>query len=248
MPAATATTAPTPPPDVAAPSRLRPWLGTAARVLLAVVWAWAAVSKLGDPAASVRAVRAYQLLPEWLAKAVGYGLPFLELGLAVLLLVGLATRVAAVLSGALLVVFLTGLVSAAARGLQIECGCFGGGGNLAAGQSTAYTGEILRDAGLLLVSAFLVWSYRTRWALDDVVRTAGPEPTVRGPRRTAEARRRLAELVEKRRREGERRVRLASGAAVLALVALVGAGSASRRPGSRRRPARCRPGSRWPTG
>jgi protein-disulfide isomerase len=74
------------------------------------------------------------------------------------------------------------------------------------------------------VSAFLVWSYRTRWAVDDVVRTAGPEPTVRGPRRTAEARRRLAELVEKRRRAGERRVRLASGAALLALVALVGSG------------------------
>jgi protein-disulfide isomerase/uncharacterized membrane protein YphA (DoxX/SURF4 family) len=209
---------------MATPPRLRPWLGTASRALLAVVWAWAAVSKLGDPAASVRAVRAYQLLPEWLAKAVGYGLPFLELGLAVLLLAGLATRVAAVLSGALLVVFLTGLVSAAARGLQIECGCFGGGGSLAAGQSTAYTGEILRDAGLLLVSAFLVWSYRTRWAVDDAVRTAGPEPTVRGPRRTAEARRRLAELVEKRRRAGERRIRLASGVAMLALVALVGAG------------------------
>jgi hypothetical protein len=98
VPAATATTSPTPPPDVAARPRLRPWLGTAARLLLAVVWAWAAVSKLGDPAASVRAVRAYQLLPEWLAKAVGYGLPFLELGLAALLLAGLATRVAAVLS------------------------------------------------------------------------------------------------------------------------------------------------------
>ncbi len=219
-----AVTAPTRSSAVESTPRLRPWLGTAARLLLAATWAWAAVAKMGDPAAAVRAVRAYQLLPEWLAKAVGYGLPFLELGLAALLLAGLATRVAAIVSAALLVVFLAGIVSAAARGLQIECGCFGGGGQLGAGQSTAYTGEILRDAGLLLVSAFLIWSARTRWALDDAVRTAGPEPTVRGPRRTAEARRRLAELAEKRRREGERRVRLASGVAVLALVALVGSG------------------------
>jgi protein-disulfide isomerase/uncharacterized membrane protein YphA (DoxX/SURF4 family) len=217
-------TATTPPPVISTPARVRPWLGTAARLLLAVTWAWAAVAKMGDPAASVRAVRAYQILPEWLAQGVGYGLPFLELGLAVLLLIGLATRVAAIVSAALLVVFLAGIVSAAVRGLQIECGCFGGGGQLGAGQSTAYTGEILRDTGLLLVSVFLVWAYRTVFAVDDVIRTAGPEPSIRGPRKTAEGRRRLAEAAERRRAAGERRVRLASGVTGIALVAIVGAG------------------------
>ena len=223
MPTVTATTAPQP--STEAPRRqLLPWLGTAARVLLGVVWVWAAVAKMGDPAASVRAVRAYELLPEWLAKGVGYGLPFLEIGLAVLLIAGLATRLAAVLSSTLLVVFLVGIISAAARGLQIECGCFGGGGQLGAGQSTAYTGEILRDAGLLVVSLFLIWAYRTRFAVDNLIRSYGPQPTVRGPRKTAEARRRLAELLEQRRQQGERRVRLASAATALVLVALVGIG------------------------
>jgi protein-disulfide isomerase/uncharacterized membrane protein YphA (DoxX/SURF4 family) len=224
MPAVTDTRTSEPTVDSPPPRRLLPWLGTAARLLLAAVLAYAALSKMGDPAASVRAVRAYQLLPEWLAKGVGYGLPFLELGLAVLLLLGLATRVAAIVSAALLVVFLTGIVSAAARGLQIECGCFGGGGQLGAGQSTAYTGEILRDAGLLVVALFLVWAYRTRWAVDDAVRRAGPEPTVKGRQRTAEARRRLAALAEKRRREGDRRVAITSAVAGVALVALVGSG------------------------
>lgn len=217
----------TPPVDLPSYRRILPWAGTAARVLLAAVWAWAAVSKMGDPAASARAVRAYQLLPEWLAKAVGYGLPFLEIGLAVLLLAGLATRVAAAVSAGLLVVFLVGIVSAAARGLQIECGCFGGGGELGAGRSTAYTGEILRDTGLLLVSGFLVWVSRTRYAVDDAVRTAGGQPAAEvrvGRRRTAEAQRRLVELAERRRREGERRVGIVSAVAGVALVAAVGAG------------------------
>ena len=222
MPTLTATAAP--PSTETPPRALLPWLGTAARVLLGVVLAWAAVAKMGDPAASVRAVRAYELLPEWLAKGVGYGLPFLEIGLAILLIAGLATRLAAVLSSALLVVFLVGIVSAAARGLEIECGCFGGGGQLGAGQSTAYTGEILRDAGLLVVSLFLVWAYRTRFAVDNLIRSYGPQPTVRGPRKTAEARRRLAALLEQRRQQGERRVRFASAATALVLVALVGIG------------------------
>lgn len=220
----TATAVTTTPPDVHAPARWRPWAGTVARLLLAAVWVVAAVSKMGDPAASVRAVRAYRILPEWLAKGVGYGLPFLELGLAVLLLVGLATRVAAMLSATMLAVFLAGIVSASVRGLQIECGCFGGGGQLGSGQSTAYTADIVRDSGLLLVSLFLVWAFRTRYAVDDAIRTAGPEPSIRGPRKTAEGRRRLAEAAERRRVAGERRVRLTSGVAGLALVALVGAG------------------------
>ena len=55
MPTLTATTAP-PPPTETSPRRPVAWVGTAARILLGVVWAWAAVSKMGDPAASVRAV------------------------------------------------------------------------------------------------------------------------------------------------------------------------------------------------
>ena len=109
-------------------AKVQPVASTVLRVVLAAVWVWAAVAKIGDPAAAVRAVRAYDLLPEWLAQGVGYGLPFLELALALLLLLGLATRLAAVVSAVLFAVFLAGIVSAAARGLQIECGCFGGGG------------------------------------------------------------------------------------------------------------------------
>ncbi len=209
------------------PASVREWVATAARLVLAVVWAWAAVTKIGDPAAAVRAVRAYRVLPEWLAKGVGYGLPFLELTLAVLLLAGLATRVAAVVSAVLLVVFLAGMVSAAARGLQIQCGCFGGGGDLAAGQRTAYTVEIARDSVLLLVALFLARWPPSRLAADDLVRTAGGSTVDVGrvaPRRTAEARRRMAELAERRRREGERRVRLTGLVAGLLLVLVAGTG------------------------
>jgi protein-disulfide isomerase len=208
---------------------VRSWISTLLRVVLAGVWAWAAISKIGDPAASVRAVRAYRLLPEWLAQGIGYGLPFLELTLAVLLLVGLATRLAAAVSVVLFAVFLVGMVSAAARGLQIECGCFGGGGELQAGASTAYTVEIVRDVGLLLLAAALLISPRGRYALDDRVRAWGVAsvPEVRmGPRRTAEARRRMAEMVSRREAAGERRVRVTGAFAAALLVIVTGTGLA----------------------
>jgi protein-disulfide isomerase len=70
----------------------RRWAATVARLLLATVWAWAAMAKIADPDAAVRAVRAYQLLPELLVRPVAWGLPFAELALAILLAAGLATR------------------------------------------------------------------------------------------------------------------------------------------------------------
>jgi protein-disulfide isomerase/uncharacterized membrane protein YphA (DoxX/SURF4 family) len=196
------------------------------RLLLAGTWLWAGIEKIGDPAAGVRAVRAYLVLPEWLAKAVGYGLPYLELALAALLLLGLATRLAAVVSAALLVVFLAGMVSAAARGLRIDCGCFGGGGELGAGGQTRYTVEILRDVGLLLLAGFVAWWPRTRFAVDDAIRSSVADvaaPRV-GPRRSKAAQERLTALLAERRRRGERRVWLASAGCGVLLLAVAGAG------------------------
>ena len=46
-----------------------------------------------------------------------------------------------------MVVFIIGISQAWARGLTIDCGCFGGGGNIAAAQ-TQYPQEIARDVGL----------------------------------------------------------------------------------------------------
>ena len=65
-----------PAPPGAGPTGWRLWTATTARLLLATVWAWAALAKISDPDAAVRAVRAYQLLPEALVRPVAWGLPF----------------------------------------------------------------------------------------------------------------------------------------------------------------------------
>ena len=76
-------------------------LGAVLRVVLGGIWAWAAWSKLEDPRQFLRAVRAYDATPEWLSKFIAYGLPMLELILAVLLILGLLTRIAAGISAVL---------------------------------------------------------------------------------------------------------------------------------------------------
>lgn len=133
-----------------------PWTTTAARAGLAVVLGWAGLAKaLEPPALQKLAVEAYQLLPEGLITPVGLGLPILEIVLALLLLAGFATRVSGVLSALLMAVFIAGIASAWARGLKIDCGCFGGGGQVA---DPPYLSEIVRDLGFLALAVWIaVW-------------------------------------------------------------------------------------------
>ncbi|MDQ1645836.1 MAG: hypothetical protein QOJ50_2020 [Cryptosporangiaceae bacterium] len=168
-------TAAAPPAGRPRPARaqLVPWLATLGRIVLGVVFVAAGASKVTDLANSVRSVRAYRLLPEWAAPAVGAGLPFFEIALGVLLIVGLGVRVGAIVGAALLVIFIAGIASAAARGLRIDCGCFGNGGDLKAGQQTQYLGELARDAGLLVVAALLAWRPRGRVSIDNWIHGEG---------------------------------------------------------------------------
>lgn len=146
-----------------------PSLGLLARLLVGGVWLVAGWAKVTDPAASVRTVRAYQLLPELVVPAVGHGLPVLEMCIGLLLVVGLAQRLAAALSALLLVAFIVGISAAWARGLQIECGCFGDGGPGGADAAGKYPWEIARDIGLLVLSLLLAWRPSTRWSLDGAI-------------------------------------------------------------------------------
>ena len=91
---------------VGPPGPVSGWVGLVVRVVLAAVWAWASLAKIDDPRTFLRAVRAYDATPEWLSKVIAFGLPMLELTLAVLLLIGLIVRYAAAASAVLLVIFM----------------------------------------------------------------------------------------------------------------------------------------------
>ena len=159
---------------------MKEWFGTLARLVVGGVWIAAGWLKVSDGAASVRAVRAYDLLPESVVPTVGHALPAVEIVVGLALVAGALTRVAAVVSALLFVAFVIGIASAWARGLQSDCGCFGGGG-FDAKATDKYPWEIARDVGLLLLSAYLVWRPRTRWGLDALLfRVPQPVPVTQG--------------------------------------------------------------------
>lgn len=147
-------------------SRWAPAITTAARYLLAGVWAWAALAKMSDPDAAVRAVRAYKLLPEVLVKPMAWGLPFVELAIGVLLILGLGTRAAGWLSIVFFALFIGIIASVWARGLQIDCGCFGGGGASASVNGASYAWDIGRDVMFAALAALVAFGPRSWFTLD----------------------------------------------------------------------------------
>jgi uncharacterized membrane protein YphA (DoxX/SURF4 family) len=149
-------------------SDVRAWIGTALRLVLAAILFWSGGAKLLETQDARReAVIAYRIFPSGLIDTLAWALPTVEILLALLLLVGLLTRWAALGTAILMGSFIVGIASVWIRGYNIDCGCFGGGGDVSAsGRGVRYTSEILRDLLFLGMAVWLVrWPF-TKLALD----------------------------------------------------------------------------------
>jgi uncharacterized membrane protein YphA (DoxX/SURF4 family) len=145
--------------------KLQPWIGLVSRLTLGGVLFVAGYLKVDKLEISQMAVRSYELLPIPIANFLGLTLPFFEVVIGLLLILGAATRAVAALGGFTMFIFIIAIAQAWARGLNIDCGCFGGGGTVDPGQ-TRYLQEILRDAGLVAMALFLIRYPVTKFSID----------------------------------------------------------------------------------
>jgi uncharacterized membrane protein YphA (DoxX/SURF4 family) len=137
--------------------KIQVWLTLGFRLILGGVLLVAGAIKVTDPYGSATSVRAYQLLPVHVANFFGFILPFAEIALGVFLIVGIWVRFMALASGALLIAFVIAIGQAWARGISLDCGCFGKGGLIESGKLPVwnYAIEIGRDILLALTGAYL---------------------------------------------------------------------------------------------
>lgn len=124
----------------------------ACRLVPAALFLWAGLEKAFARQDSILAVDAYDVLPERLVEPVALLLPWVEIAIAALLVLGLFVRFAGIATAVLSAVFIAGLAQAKARGLDISCGCFGGGG-VGGGGVTWW--DIVRDIPILLAGLYL---------------------------------------------------------------------------------------------
>ena len=147
--------------------RLKDVIGLVSRLGLAFVWGYAGIVKIFEVNGARDAILAYRIFPPEWAGPLGWALPAFEILLAILLLLGLFTRLAALASGLLMTAFIVGIASVWIRGYTIDCGCFCGGGDISAeGIDAKYARDIARDFLFVGMSAWLVVRPRSLWSLD----------------------------------------------------------------------------------
>jgi putative oxidoreductase len=113
--------------------------------------------KVQDPAKFLVSVRSFHILPDPFAAWLALGLPWLEILAGLAVFTGWLRRGGLLLLNASLVVFAIALLTALARDLDIECGCFGAGHG-----TTSIRDALSRDAVLLLAGGWLWFVARTR--------------------------------------------------------------------------------------
>lgn len=94
------------------------------RVTVGIVFVYASLDKIIDPAGFAKAVNNYHILPNDIISIFALFLPWAELLCGAALILGLATRASAQILTVMTVMFIVAIVSALVRGLNIDCGCF----------------------------------------------------------------------------------------------------------------------------
>ena len=121
------------------------------RLLVGGAFVVAGALKVADPAKFALDVSNYRLVPYELINLVAILLPWIEITAGLFVLAGIWLRAAALVITSLTVMFLVLIVSALARGLNIECGCCGTVGGKHIGLV-----NLVIDSALLALSALLV--------------------------------------------------------------------------------------------
>jgi uncharacterized membrane protein YphA (DoxX/SURF4 family) len=155
-----------------------PYFGLLSRLILSGVLLVAGSAKFFEGTfAAQRAINAYKIFPPAWAPFLGYALPGLEILLGLLLLFGIFVRVSSVITAVLMTGFIAGIISVWVRGYSIDCGCFGGGGDVAeTGKNLRYATEILRDLLFVgLAVRLAVWP-QTPFAFENLGKVKADSP------------------------------------------------------------------------
>jgi len=127
-----------------------PYLSLAARLLVGVVFIYAAVGKIANPFLFAKEISNYGIMIDQSVNLMALTLPWIELIIAIFIILGIRLKASAVISTFLYIVFIIAIGIAIIKGLDINCGCF------AKSASKVGFTRLLEDLGLLIVSIYIV--------------------------------------------------------------------------------------------
>ncbi len=136
------------------------------RIYLGVVFIAACLYKIADPQEFALSIATYGILPVELVNPMAIMLPWIELICGIALILGFWTKASALAISGMMVMFITALVIALSKHLQMSCGCFA---SAEAGDDINYL-TVIRDSLWLAGGLFVLVFDDGRWGMDGLMR------------------------------------------------------------------------------
>jgi uncharacterized membrane protein YphA (DoxX/SURF4 family) len=130
-----------------------PWCFRIICWLMGAVFIFASIDKILHPSAFANTINHYQILPNLLIPWAAAVQPWVEIGVGILLIVGIWLPGAISLLNLLLITFTGALLFNTLRGLNIDCGCFESSASLVS--RTTMLLYLLRNSLFLCLALYL---------------------------------------------------------------------------------------------
>jgi putative oxidoreductase len=119
------------------------------RIALGFLFIYAGAEKISDPSGFSTSISNYKLLPVYTVNFFAITMPWIEIVAGILLVFGISVKENAFIINAMLIVFIVAISISLARGLSIDCGCFGKGNQI--GIQKLIENTLMFFAGVLLI-------------------------------------------------------------------------------------------------
>ena len=140
------------------------FLALPARFYLGWVFIIACLHKIAQPGSFAMDIATYDILPLGLINIMALSLPWIELAVGIMIVLGSKTRAAALVIAGMMVMFTVAILIALAKGLDMSCGCFAS--QAAQDDDPISYLTVLRDSAWLLLALYVVFFDRNPLGLD----------------------------------------------------------------------------------
>lgn len=128
------------------------WIYHILRIFFGVILIYASIDKIIHPTLFAQTIENYRMISPLLSRWLAIWLPWLELFLGFLLIVGFWPVETSYINAALMLMFYIAVQQAYLRGLDINCGCFA-----AEAGSKVDIAKVLENIALLLSSLYYIF-------------------------------------------------------------------------------------------
>jgi len=145
------------------------------RLVVGGIFLVSGLAKLADPVRFLLTLREFQLLPRAAESFLAVYLPWLELVLGLCMVLGLLHRTAALMIAGLNGFFIVAIGSVMARGIEVDCGCFGLLADVLHLPDMADGKAIVRNLVLMAMCLHIFRSEATGWTMERYLGMRRPE-------------------------------------------------------------------------